>query len=132
MSERGSAVVEFVAAVGLLLLPTAMLVASIAPWVQRQAVARSVAREVARDAVVATTLDERRADDIAARMAGTAGLGPEALQVEIDGVPTRGGLVTATVTVDIPVTVIPGLVELGAVAWTVHHTEAVDLYRSLP
>ncbi len=132
MNQRGSAVVEFVAAVGLLLLPTVMLVASIAPWVQRQAIARSAAREVARDAVVTMTVDGRRASDVAEQIATNAGLDPTALRATVEGSLDRGGLVTATAAVDIPVTVIPGIVEFGAVTWTVHHTESVDMYRSLP
>ena len=53
MSEQGATPIEFAAGVGLLLIPIVFLVASFAPWVERQSMARVAAAEAAR--LVATS-----------------------------------------------------------------------------
>ena len=55
MNERGSVPLEFAAAVALLLIPAVLLVLSFAPWVERQ----MMAREIARDAAVPPSAPQR-------------------------------------------------------------------------
>jgi len=130
MTERGSIPVEFAAAVGLLLIPAVILVLSFAPWVERQMMAREIARDAARSVALAAAMVDISAG--ADQTARNYGVDPGDVQVLVDGDLGRGGLVTATVTVHMPAIDIPGIGGLGSVAWNVHHTEQVDLYRSLP
>lgn len=130
MSDRGSIPMEFAAAVGLLLIPAVILVLSFAPWIERQMMAREIARDAARAVAIAATMV-----DVSAGVDQTArnyGVDPSDLRIVIDGDTGRGGLVTASVTVHMPVIDVPGIGDLGSVTWSVHHTEQIDLYRSLP
>jgi len=130
VTERGSVPVEFAAAVGLLLIPAVLLVMSFAPWVERQMMAREIARDTARSAAIAASVEG--VGVIAEQTARNYGIDPADVTVRVEGDTGRGGLVTATVSVRMPAIEIPGLGGLGTVVWTVHHTEQVDLYRSLP
>jgi hypothetical protein len=130
MRERGSVPVEFAAAIGLLLIPAVLLVMSFAPWVERQMMAREIARDVARSVVMNAVVEG--ADAMAGQAAVNYGVDPEDVSVVVGGDLGRGGLVTATVTVRMPAMSIPGIGGFGSVTWSVHHTEQVDLYRSLP
>jgi len=122
--------VEFAAAVGLLLIPAVVLVLSFAPWLERQLMAREIARDTARSAAITATIGDVGA--IAERAARNYGIDPSDVDVRVDGDTGRGGLVTSTVSVRMPAIEIPGIGGLGTVVWSVHHTEQVDLYRSLP
>lgn len=130
MSDRGAAAVELAAGIGLLLLPAVLLVLSFAPWAEAQIMARVVVRDAAR--TVATTGSVAEAAELAAETVSVYGFDPGEVQVTFSGSTGRAGLVTATVEVQMPVVVIPGLADIGRVSWTVQHTEQVDLYRSLP
>ncbi|NOY54703.1 MAG: hypothetical protein GXP34_01825 [Actinobacteria bacterium] len=130
MKDRGSAPLELAAAVGLLLIPAVLLVLSFAPWVERQMMAREIARNVARTA--AATAEFADTGDLVTRAALNYGVDREDVTVTLGGSVGRGGLVTATVDVRMPAIVIPGVGEFGSVTWTVHHTEQVDPYRSYP
>jgi hypothetical protein len=130
VKEQGSVPVEFAAAVGLLLIPAVLLVLSFAPWVERQLMAREIARDTARSAAITATIGDVSA--IAERTARNYGIDPSDVDVRVDGDTGRGGLVTSIVWVRMPAMEIPGIGGLGTVVWSVHHTEQVDLYRSLP
>jgi hypothetical protein len=92
--------------------------------------AREIARNAARTtAIAATAVDVSASADLVAR---NYGVDPADVTVSVDGDTGRGGLVTATVEVRMPAVEIPGIGGLGTVVWSVHHTEQVDLYRSLP
>jgi Flp pilus assembly protein TadG len=130
VSDRGSVPLEFAAAVGLLLIPAVLLVLSFAPWVERQMMAREIAKDAARSAAIGATLGDAR--PVADRTARNYGVDPADVTVMLDGNPGRGGLVTATVSVRMPAIEVPGIGGVGSVTWTVHHTEQVDLYRSMP
>jgi Flp pilus assembly protein TadG len=130
MSERGSVPVEFAAAVGLLLIPAVLLVLSFAPWVERQMMAREIARDAARSVAIAGEIGDVR--PLAEETARNYRVDPADVTVAVEGDTGRGGLVTATVTVRMPAIEIPGIGGLGTVTWRVHHTEQVDVYRSMP
>jgi Flp pilus assembly protein TadG len=135
-SERGAVPVELALSAGLLLIPITLVVLSLAPWVERQIVARVAAREAARLVVVADTYREGEALAIAAveEIARNHGLEPSDLSLRLSGDLVRGGAITAHVTVRIPILVVPGVGAAAppSVAWTTRHTEPVDLYRSIP
>jgi len=128
--DRGSAPLELAAGIGLLLIPAVLLVLSFAPWVERQMGARELARNVARAAAVAGSVPD--AEALIAQATHNYGIERADISVRLSGDAGRGGLVTANVTVQMPVISIPGIGGLGSVSWTVHHTEQVDLYRSFP
>lgn len=130
MRDRGSAPLELAAGIGLLLIPAVLLVLSFAPWVERQMGARELARNVARAAAVAGSVPD--AEALIAQATHNYGIERADISVRLSGDAGRGGLVTANVTVQMPVISIPGIGGLGSVSWTVHHTEQVDLYRSFP
>jgi hypothetical protein len=146
--EAGHAAVELALAVGLLLLPVAILVLSFPTWIERQSMARSAAREVARIVVLspdpvqgAATAAHRLAD-----IAHNHGVDPAgvtlcyAVHAVTEAAPStctglvrvaRGEAVTAYVTVPLPALEFPGLpIRLTERSFTVTHTERVDLYRS--
>jgi Flp pilus assembly protein TadG len=132
--ERGSAPIEFALAVGLLLLPIAALVSVFPTWVERQSMARVAAREAARAVVLADSWDTGvlTAMERSDRVAANHGVAPADLHVVVDGALTRGASVTATASVEIPISIVPGFGSTGGFTWTVTHTERVDDYRSLP
>ena len=134
MDERGAVAVELPAAIGLLLIPMALLVITIPTWPERQTVARAAAIEAARTAVLAGSWDEGIADGHAtvALAAENYGLDPADLTLAWSGDFVRGGSVTATVTVRMPALVIPGLTTIEPWTWASSHTERIDDYRSLP
>jgi hypothetical protein len=131
--ERGSTPVELALGIALLVLPVMVLVLVIPIWVERQGMARTAAQEAARAAVVHT---DQRAADAAARQAAAEvvsnrGYPQEDLaEVEVTGRLTRGGLVTATVHVRVPLVRIPGLGSVGGFTISAAQTEPVDAFRS--
>lgn len=130
-TEDGAVPIELALGVGLLLIPTALLVLSLPGWVERQSMAGLAAEEAARAlAVTGTATDARTtARRIVSEVAANHGLAPgEVSDVDVDGSFSRGGTVQVTVTVEIP------LVRLGeeplGFTWDVTRAEQVDLYRS--
>lgn len=138
-SELGSSPIEFVAALGLLMVPITIMVVSFAPWVERQSMATLAAREAVRVVVLSESpaSPAYSAGTAAAyRIAANHGVPSGDVDVsfcggESCGPLVRGGVVTATVTVTIPVVSVPGMGSVGGVGWTTSHSEQVDLYRSL-
>lgn len=132
--DRGSAPIELPLAVGLLLLPLAAAVAVMPTWAERQSMARLAAQEAARTIVLADTWEEgtAAADALAAQIAANHDIDPADLTLVYHGALRRGDTVTASATVLIPGVVLPGLGPVAGAHWTVSHTEAVDLYRSMP
>ncbi len=133
-SERGAVAIELPAAIGLLLLPLALLVITIPTWPERQTVARSAASEAARTAVLASSWEEGidAGADVVGLAAQNYGLDPADLTVSWQGAFGRGESITATVTVRMPALVVPGLTTVDPWTWSASHTERVDDYRSLP
>lgn len=144
----GYVTLELVLGVGLLLLPTAILVLSFPTWVERQSLARVAAREAARTAVLA--VDARQglveAEWVVATTARNHGVPAGQVSVcfavhelgrpsplDCTGLTAlrRGQAVTAYVTVRLPALAFPGLgAALDAIPHTARHTERVDLFRS--
>lgn len=132
--EEGYVAAELALGIGLLVFPVAMLVLTLPTWSERQSAARSIAREVARTVAVDGTCNGAVARQVGATMAANVGLRDGGMNVALDCVDgqrlTRGGNVTASVTVTMPAVDIPGIAEVGAWSWTAHHSEPVDQYRS--
>ena len=127
--EHGAVPVEFAAAIGLLVFPVFVFVMTIAPVVERRNVAWRAAAEAARAFVVAPDVASGNAaaqsiiDQVNANHAFD-------LTLSLSGDLDRGAEVTATVQVDMPVVIFPGVAELDVVGYTATHVEEVDLLRS--
>ena len=134
--EKGIAPVEFALGASLLLIPMVILVLSFAPWIERQMVARTAAREAARVIVLGDDFDlgRIRAEQLVNDIAGNHGLTSADLSLSVAGAFVRGGSITATVSVAMPDISVPliGDFGFGLSTWTTSHTEQVDLYRSFP
>lgn len=137
-------------AVGILaiLVPIALLVLSFGPWMEHRTFVRLAAAEAAR-LVVTTNGDEEAAVHRIAGMAEAGGIAPESVRMAFcDGDPApvtatitssclvagsivRGGTVTVQVWADVPTVVTP-YGPIGIRTASYRHTEAVDLYRSMP
>lgn len=135
-AERGFAAIELSAGVALLVLPVALLVLGLPQWSERQSVARLAAREAARVVTLAGWCDGTTGRAAADRIAEAAGLTPEALRLSLDCVAPdplpRRGVVTARVTVAMPLLDVPVVGALTAWAWSAEHREPVDPYGSRP
>lgn len=132
--EGGAVAVELPLALGLLLLPLALMVITVPTWPERQTVARAAAIEASRTAVLAGSWEEGvdAGNEAVAQAARNYGLDPSDLSVKWSGAFGRGEAMTASVTVRIPALVLPGLTTVEAWSWTARHSERLDDYRSLP
>lgn len=132
--DAGAAAVELPLAVGLLLLPLAMIVMLVPQWPERQTVARSAAKEAA--TLYANAADEASGAELAratvAQAAANHGLPASALTVEFAGDWCRACTVTAAVTVDIPAVAVPFVGSVGAFTYTADSSARIDDFRSLP
>ena len=139
--QEGGVPIEFAMGAALLLIPTALLVLTLPTWVERQTLARSAAAAVARAVAVAPswsdgTLD---AEAVLGELATGGGVGVSEIRWGVCGGgegecrPSleRGGGVTATVTVRVPIVVLPMVGTVGGFDITATHVEPVDRYRSL-
>lgn len=149
MTERGATPVEFAAGVGLLLIPVVFLVASFAPWVERQSMARVAAAEAARLVATSPTgaVDEASIAGVVSTIATNHGIDagdarvyfcpPEGAADTVRAAAScspifRGQLLRVEVDVQLPAITIPLIASVGEVTWTAVHIEQVDRYRSLP
>jgi len=123
---------EWPLAVFILLVPIAAMATLLPKWSERQTVARDAAATAARVAVLEADPEQAMSagEDAAERTATNFGLDPADLTVSWSGDLSRGGAITATVTVRMPVAVFPGLGSVDAWSWSSSHTERVDDYRS--
>jgi hypothetical protein len=145
--DRGAAPVEFALAIGFLLIPMAVLVMSIAPWIERQSMARVAAGEAARVLVLSpgASPDEEAAAALALRVAANHGIDPEEVSVffcapgeasegvkETSHCPplARGTLVAVEVRVRVPAATVLGVGTFGEGTVSSRVTEQVDLFRS--
>ena len=133
-TQAGFSSLEYALGVGLLLMPIAVVAATLPVWPERQAAARQAANEAARTVALgdewgaATAEGGRVADEVAANY----GLDPADVSVAFAGSLERGGSVTARATVRMPVLRFPRVATVGEWSWSTAHTEAVDAYRSFP
>lgn len=133
----GFVATELTAGLGLLVLPVAILVVTLPVWSEVQAAGRAAAQQAARAAVLAPDDARARRDAAAAAASVLANHGRDlAGPVRLDGSVGPGAapqaLVTATVTVRLPLVGLPMLGELASVDWDVSHSQPVDVYRSYP
>jgi hypothetical protein len=149
IDDRGATPIEFALAVGFLLIPMAVLVMSIAPWVERQSMARVAAGEAARVLVQsqASTPDEAAASELVVRIASNHGVeqddvsvffcAPESASDEIKAsshCPTlaRGALIDVEVRVRVPAATVLGIGTFGEATVSSRVSEQVELFRSFP
>jgi len=139
MRDHGHAGVELALAVGVLLLPVALVVTGFGPWSERRVLAEAAAAEAARAAVLELSLVAGESTMLA--VVDGQGVGPDQIRVGWCGsTPAvspagtcalqRGSVVSVTVElwtplVDSPWGPVGGLWVVG------EHSEPVDLYRSL-
>lgn len=138
-ADSGHAAIELAMAIGLLLVPAALVVLGFGPWSERTVLAEAAAAEAARAAVIDLSVVSGTA--VAGEMAVNYGLSQDSLRIGWCGAtPTesgagdcafgRGTSVVAVVEVWVPVVSTPWG-SLGGLWVTRSHTESVDLYRSL-
>lgn len=138
-ADSGHAAIELAMAIGLLLIPAALVVLGFGPWSERTVLAEAAAAEAARAAVIDLSVVSGAA--VAGEMAGNYGLSPDSLRIGWCGAtPTesgagecsfdRGASVMAVVEVWVPLISTPWG-SLGGLWVTRSHTESIDLYRSL-
>ena len=120
-------------AVGLLLLPIAMIVMLVPQWPERQTVASAAAKDAASIYANATDPTSGAADAAAsvAQAAANYGLAPDALTIQLEGEWCRACTVTARVTIDIPAIDVPFAGSVGSFAWTATSSARIDDYRSI-
>ncbi|MFZ4583835.1 MAG: hypothetical protein ACOYNI_01255 [Acidimicrobiia bacterium] len=148
--EGGFAAAEMVVAIGLLLIPTIMLVAGFVRWPQQQAAARSAAAEVARSVATAanprtSAADQQQLTSVARDTANQyrQGAGDAIKGVEVsftrsdrtdltNNPNARGAIVQVKVTYQLPVLSVPTYGPVG-VNTTSSETaeERIDDYRSI-
>mgnify|MGYP003134334180 CR=1 FL=1 len=132
--DAGAAAIELPLAVGLLLMPIAVVVMLVPQWPERQTVARSAAKEAA--TLYANAPSRSAGIELAqasvAQAAANHGLPPTALTVALGGEWCRACTVTASVTVDIPAVAVPFAGTVGAFSYTSSSSARIDDYRSLP
>lgn len=138
-SERGYASIEFAMAVGVILLPIALVVLSFGPWLERRVAAESAAAEGARTAVL--ELDVSAGSDMLLETTRSSGLADEHVRVGWCGAspasaPTGGCSFARGSAVEIDVEIWAPLFrtpwgEVGGIWVSGNHSEPVDLYRSL-
>ncbi|MDP9493714.1 MAG: hypothetical protein M3P87_00605 [Actinomycetota bacterium] len=141
MNDEGHGAVEFALAVGLLLLPIAIVVLAFGPWSERRVVAEAAAAEAARTAVV--SLDLARGSQVVTVIGANHGLPPESIRLgwcgselvvpesSIEGCSLeRGSEVVAEVQIWTPIIDTPWG-PIGGLWVTGVHAEPLDLYRSL-
>lgn len=139
MSERGHAAVELALAVGVLLLPVALVVTAFGPWSERRVAAEALAAEAARAVVI--DLSHESGNVVVSSVADSLGLTPDSVRVGWCGaspavVPAgacsleRGSVVDVTVQVWTPLVDTPWG-QVGGIWVSADHSEPIDLYRSL-
>ena len=139
MRDHGHAAVELALAVGVLLLPVALVVTGFGPWSERRVEAEAIAAEAARAAVL--DLSHEAGHEVISSMTSSLGIPVGLARVGWCGadpapepagacVFERGAVVSILVELWTPLVSTPW----GSVGglWVVgEHSEPIDLYRSL-
>jgi hypothetical protein len=129
--EHGLVAVEWVAAIGLLLLPIVLLVATLPTWAERRHTATVAAREATR--VLARdwpNADASRAVAVAREVAVDHGVEPDEVDVIVvsPGL-ARGDLARVVVRVTMPAVSI-GAISAGSWQYSASEVRRIDDYRS--
>jgi len=129
--ERGFVAVEWVAAIGFLLLPIVMLVATMPVWAERKHAATVAAREAARVLVRDwPAADASRATGVAREVAADHGVGADDVVVRVRAATGgRGDEVRVDVDVVMPAIDV-GAVRVGAWRYTASAVRRIEDYRS--
>lgn len=139
--EGGFATAEFVAAFGLLLIPTLLFVLAIMQWPRMAAMANTAASEAAREVVVKQSPNAPNRDAVALvaaretadQFAAGGGAAVRDARVSIVGctrVNCRGAEVTVVVDVELPVLMVPFVGQMApSYTYSAHATERVEDYR---
>ncbi len=138
--QGGFAAAEWVVGLGLFLLPMAMIVGSIAPWLARQTTGRLIAQEAARHVVLASAWSDgvEAAGRIASTIAANNDLDQEdweltSIRSEPPGSSLLRGIdVVVEVRIRLPALTVPGFGSVAEVWWSTQHVEHVDDFRSFP
>ncbi len=141
MTDRGHAAVELALAVGVLLLPVALVITAFGPWSEQRVEAKAMAAEGARAAVLQLDLAAGQAQisadteslgiDRSHVRVGWCGASPSAMDAPAGSCSlTRGSVVSLTIEVWTPLVTTPWG-PVGGLWVTADHTEPIDLYRSL-
>ena len=129
--EQGFVAIELLLAIGLLLLPVILLVASLPQWSERQHAATSAADDAARAAIAAWPASGAEpAQRAALDVLETYGVADRDARIDVSPPPDRGGLLTVTVTVRMPAIAVPLLASAGSWSWTARESRRIDDYRS--
>lgn len=128
--DRGSVVLELPLAVGLLLLPVAVLMLVLPQWPQAQTIATSAAKQAA---TLYTTAETPQAGAAAAQaaVAQTAANFGQPMTLTITGEWCRGCTITATVTTDVPAVQVPFIGSTGTFHWSASSSSRIEDYRSI-
>ena len=139
MKESGHAAIELALAIGVLLLPVALVVTGFGPWSERRVAAEAVAAEGARAAVLELNLDA--GVSTVASITAEQGIAPELVRMGWCGAAPalggagscplhRGAVVSITVELWTPLVITPWG-PVGGLWVSAEHAEPIDLYRSL-
>ena len=133
---QGVGAIDLVLAAAFVLIPVALLMLSLPILVEYRSMGDAAAREAVR--ACATAVDpssgQDRAENIAYLILGERGLSPEETTVEVDCrvAWAPGGVVTATVSFDVPAINIVGIGSIGSVTIERTYREQIEPYRSTP
>jgi len=129
--EQGFVAIEWVAAIGMLLLPVVVLVATLPAWVERRHVATVAAREAAQVLVNDWPHgDAQTAARVAREIAVDHGIEARDVDVRVSPPsPEPGGSITVAVAVAMPALAIGGVV-VGEWRSTAVVVRRIDDYRS--
>lgn len=134
-NQRGFMSAEWVAAVGFLLVPAFIIVASATRVPEMQGAAQTIATESARAAVDGQSCANAQAIAQNAKQSVASSLGLASADTKLDFAGTDwrpGGVVKVTASVPMPVVLIPGGFQFNLpTTLSAHHSEPIDQYRFL-
>ena len=141
--DGGFTAVEWTVGIAVLILPAVLIALSVAGWVQRTSMARTIAQESARALVLADSVEEGEvlATTVAREIAANYGLDASnwcdvpadgCVSMVLSGDFVRGGVIRVVVEVPVPAIFVPFIGEVGAFQWGTSHAERIDDYRSFP
>jgi hypothetical protein len=130
--ETGFAPLTMMLGVTLVVIPVLLLVLTIPTWLERSVDARDAAANAARALATANTwaAGTAAANQTVTELITGDGLNPSDVEVTYGGSLNPGATVTATVTVEIPAGVIPGLGHYGTVHYRATSTQHIDTFRA--
>lgn len=153
--EGGFTTIEWALGIGLIILPLAVVVASVGPWLERSSMGRVMAQESARAMVLADDWDSgvAAAESVARQIASNHGFGSdewwcgesclsmtvESWEIDAAGnrIPSFGVLgrgYEIEIEIDVPMQPLslPFIDDFTAFRWSTSHVEKVDTFRSFP